>query len=77
MQKIKCIGFDLYSTLIDTTNYDKNEIMEYIFPLIKNLGYKGSIEYFEKITDEIQKKWEEYREINQIEVSSEFGGEKY
>ncbi|NVM03689.1 MAG: HAD family hydrolase [Candidatus Helarchaeota archaeon] len=68
--KIKCIGFDLYSTLVNTDNHNWNEMIKVVFPIIQNLGYKGSFDSFLKIQNEVYWKWRDYREKNHVEVDN-------
>jgi len=68
--EIKCIGFDLYSTLIDTDNHNWDEMIKSIFPIIQKLGYKGTFNNFLKIQNETYWKWREYREKHHVECKS-------
>ncbi|MDD1778506.1 MAG: hypothetical protein LUQ65_10095, partial [Candidatus Helarchaeota archaeon] len=70
MPKIKCVGFDLYNTLINMDNQNWNEIIESTFSIIKDLGYKGSFETYFKIWEEIFWGWRAYREKSHIELRS-------
>jgi len=69
-KKIKCIGFDLYSTLINTDNHNWEEMLKAAFPIVRRLGYNGNFNDFFKIQNEIYWKWREYREKNHIEMKS-------
>ncbi len=68
--KIKCIGFDLYSTLINTDDHNWDEMIKVVFPIIQNLGYKDTFDSFLKIQNEIYWKWRDYREKNYVEVDN-------
>ncbi len=71
MTQIKCIGFDLYSTLINIDNHNRNEMMEPVYSIIQNLGYTEPFESFMKISEQIYWKWRDYRERTQKELKSE------
>ncbi len=71
MSKIKCIGFDLYNTLINMDNENWNEMIGSTFPIIKNLGYGGSFETYFKTWEEIFWGWRAYRENSHIELKSD------
>lgn len=68
--KVKCIGFDLYSTLINTDKHNWNEMMESVYSIIQDLGYKDTFENFLEVRNEIYWKWREYREKNYVELTS-------
>ena len=71
MTTIKCIGFDLYNTLINMDNQNWNEMVESTFPIIKKLGYGGSFETYFKTWEEIFWRWRAYREKSHIELRSD------
>jgi len=71
MSRIKCIGFDLYNTLINLDNQNWKEMIESTFPILENLGYQGSFETYYTIWDDIFWGWRAYREDNHIELKSE------
>jgi len=71
MTQIKCIGFDLYSTLINIDNHNRNEMMEPVYSIIQKLGYSDTFESFMKISEQTYWKWRDYRERNYIELKSE------
>jgi len=71
MPKIKCIGFDLYNTLINMDNQNWNQIIKSTFPIIESLGYRGSFEAYFSTWDEIFWGWRAYRENSHIELKSE------
>ena len=68
--KIKCIGFDLYSTLINTDDHNWEDMIRAVFPIVQNLGYKGTVDDFLKIQNDVYWKWRDYRERNHIEMES-------
>jgi putative hydrolase of the HAD superfamily len=68
MTKIKCIGFDLYNTLINMDHENWNELIKSTFPIIESLGYRGSFESYFKIWEEIFWRWRAYRENSHIEL---------
>ncbi|MHA1651183.1 MAG: HAD family hydrolase [Candidatus Helarchaeota archaeon] len=74
--KIKCVGFDLYSTLIDTDTYNMTEIMNPVYLIIQKLGYSGLFENFLEIRKKIYWKWRRYREENHIELKSKIWWEE-
>ncbi|MHA1277698.1 MAG: HAD family hydrolase [Candidatus Helarchaeota archaeon] len=65
------MGFDLYSTLINTDNYDQAKIMMPVYSIIQALGYNETFEQFLKIRETIYWKWRRYREENHIELPSQ------
>jgi putative hydrolase of the HAD superfamily len=71
MPKIKCIGFDLYNTLINMDNQNWNEMIKSTFPIIKDLGYRGSFESYFRIWEDIFWGWRAYRENSHIELKSD------
>jgi len=71
MSKLKCIGFDLYNTIINLDNQNWREMIESTFPILENLGYQGSFETYFTIWDEIFWGWRAYREDSHIELKSE------
>ena len=68
--KIKCIGFDLYSTLINTDNHDWNAMLNEAFNVVQKIGFQGTLDQFKKIWSEIYWKWRAYRENNHVELKS-------
>ncbi len=72
MAKIKCIGFDLYSTLINADNPNWDEMLQAVFHYIQNnLAYKGTYKDFLKIRDPIYNKWQKHRTETNREYPSE------
>ena len=71
MSRIKCLGFDLYSTLINLDNQNWNEMIKSTFPILESLGYQGLFETYFKVWEEIFWGWRAYREDSHIELKSE------
>lgn len=71
MVTIKCIGFDLYSTLISTDNHNWTEMLKPVYSIIRELGYNNTFEAFLKVQKPIYRKWRDYRERHHVELKSE------
>jgi putative hydrolase of the HAD superfamily len=67
---VKCVGFDLYSTLINADNPNWDGMMKAAFTITQDLGYKGTYEDFREIRSRIYRKWREYRERNHVELKT-------
>ncbi|MFX0140529.1 MAG: HAD family hydrolase, partial [Candidatus Hodarchaeota archaeon] len=60
----------LYSTRVNTDKHNWNEMIKVVFPIIQKLGFKGTLNDFLKIQNEIYWKWRDYREKNHVEVDN-------
>ena len=70
LSQIKCIGFDLYSTLINTDNHNWIKRIKSTVPIIQKLGYTGSFTKYFNLWNSIYSKWREYRDTKHIEMKS-------
>ncbi|MHA1835777.1 MAG: HAD family hydrolase, partial [Candidatus Odinarchaeia archaeon] len=67
---IKLIFFDLYYTLIDISNVNKEKLDFESWKVLVDNGYKIKYDDFIKLSNNVYSKWRNYREANNLDVNS-------